>query len=370
MGSINLGRHAFTDSTFDQSRMDAVDNYRMQRGVNPAGGRSNIVPDVGTDLQAFNRYSTVLADDEASSSLGYVFMVRPDLNLSPDGHQLHAQVNADPFIGYMAQADPVIFLSLTHYSTTTYTGEIQNTNNHHFISFLFDRVEEYQVPDYEIGTHEMNQPFTGFRTIYAGNGNTNISGCQFAIGFRDTATLRVTKLFYLWISYINGISLNLFAPKEEYLYSKYTQGSQMIDYATSIYFIRTRPDGEIIFFHKITGVFPTSVPLNMQSFNKGSSPDPKVSVNFVGGYPEAMNPVTLGEFNYNATGGTFHVNDIAPDYDPLGYGGFSSTGETMVGAPFIVQRTSENGLPCRPKFYLCWQKLDWGAGNELSMPKL
>ena len=352
-------RHASTDNSFDYNRMKAVDDYRIQRGVVPSVGREDILQDIKTNISAFNRYGTILADDEASTSLGYVFMVRPDLNLiSSDSNnlgELHRQTTANPFIAYMAKADPSLLLSLTHSIGSA---------SHHFISLLYDRVDEYQITNFEIGTHEMTQPFTGYKTVYAGNGNGTLSSCQFEIGFRDTATLRVTKLFYLWVSYINGISLNLFAPKEEYLYSKYYQGSQVIDYATSIYFIRTRPDGEIIFFHKVTGAFPTSVPFNMQSYNRGSNPDPKISIQFVGGYPEAMNPVTIGEFNYNATGGTFRIKGIAPDYNPSGFGGLGYTGDTMVGAPVILERETEtHGI----KFYLCWQELNW-YGNELPMP--
>jgi hypothetical protein len=298
-------------------------------------------------MATFNRYSVTFADDELSSSLGYVFMVRPDLNLFETGMKsLKEQCRDDPVLSYVYGTDYELLYNLTQDTDGTY--------NHHFIPFLLDRVEEYQIPDLDITTHEMVQPFTGFTTVYAGNSNAYLSKSQFSISFRESATLRVTKLFQSWISYINGITLNLYSPRETYARSKYVNATQVIDYATSIYFLRTRPDGEIVFFHKTTGAFPTQVPISQQSYNRGGQADTRVQIQFVGGFPEAMSVMNMGEFNFNSLG--FWPDDgttvsTVPDYDPKGLYGGSFTGNIFTGSPVIIKyRVSSSHF----KFYLGW----------------
>lgn len=340
----------------------SVDTYLRNLGMNSAYSRNDTyggnVNGLDAEMATFNRYGVLFADDEMSSSLGYVFMVRPDLNIVYDASggmsnlTLSAETGADLYLAFLSKMDPTILMCLTQLHTGGY--------HHQFIPILYDRVDEYQIPNVELATHEMTQPFSGFKTIYAGNSNGSQTGCQFEIGFRESADLRVTKLFQAWINYINGIALNLFRPKDKYLQAKYTDGSQVIDYATSIYFIRTKPDGEIIFFHKVTGAFPTQVPLSQQSYNRGGSPDNKITVSFTGGYPESMNPITMAEFNWNSLGDLRGANiTLAPHYNKEGFGGNSCTGDLFTGSPLIFRSTDG-----RNKFYLAWQKYEATQSND------
>lgn len=366
VGGQGLGNHPSTTLGTDSDGV-SLNSYLTSVGVKQDRSRKDTYGGGKTitgEMESFNRYGVLYADDEMSSSLGYVFMVRPDLNLFTDARtlSLRDQAKTDLFISFMNYMDPTILLNLTQDTTGDYY--------HQFMPMLYDRVDEYQIPNIDLAVHEMTQPFSGFKTVYAGNSNGSQSGCQFEIGFRETADLRITKLFQAWIAYINGITLNFFAPKEKYLYSKYTEGSQVIDYATSIYFVRTRPDGEIIYFHKVTGAFPTQVPLSQQSFNRGGQPDNKITVSFTGGYPESLNPVTMTEFNVNALGITedrpWSTPTLAPDYDVEGFGGNGFSGDLFTGAPLIVRYVPKSNRHGQ-KFYLCWQKYsEYHTGTEFT----
>lgn len=344
--------------------MIALNDYRTFAGFDPAVSRSDTYG--SNELFAFNRYSVTYADDEISSALGYVFMVRPDLYLLDERStvndiELNEQAKTDPLFTYLKVTDPIALLSLTN---------VGGGPPHQFIPFLVDRVEEYQIPDLDVGTHEMVQPFTGFTTVYGGNSNAYLSKSQFSISFRESANLRVTKMFQAWINYINGITMNLYSPREYYLQSKYYEGAQVIDYATSIYYIKTRPDGEIVYFHKTTGAFPTQVPLSQQSFNRGGTQETRVQVQFVGGYPESLNPTTLGEFNYNSLGSKFSLSGnvkLAPDYDESGIGGTGFTGDLMTGSPVIIMQ--DNVSPGRVRFFLSWQRLEGDGMQALQNTK-
>jgi hypothetical protein len=72
----------------------------------------------------------------------------------------------------------------------------------------------------------------------------------------------------------------------------------------------------------------------------------------------------MGEFNYNATNGTFQISGIAKNYDSLGYGGSGYTGDTMTGAPIILDKSSGGGSH---KYFLAWQVLNRG-GAEYADP--
>lgn len=326
-----------------------INRCLVEMGLNSSYSRHDTVggDSCQSEMATFNRYGVLFADDEASSTLGYVFMVRPDLNIIKSASQgditLTEQMRTDVGMAIYAATDPTLLLNLTQNSTGGYS--------HQFMPLLYDRVDEFQITPIELHTHEMTQPFSNFKTVYAGNANNSLSQCQFSIGFRETSDLRVTKLFHVWISYINGITLNLFAPKDEYLKSRWTHGAQVIDYATSIYFIRTKPDGEIIFFHKITGAFPTNVPCDQQSYNRGGQTDNKIQVNFAGGFPESLNPLTLREFNENSLGKNFALGELAKDYDPY-YSGASDSGDIFTSSPAIFVYNGSG----RKRFFLSWQK--------------
>lgn len=288
---------------------------------------------------AFNRYKTVFPEDEISSFKTYVFIVRPDLNM------LQA-VKEDAFFNDIMVTSPSVLRNLTHSQATDLFGPMPQT---HFISFLYDRTLSYNLPDFNVKTYALDQPFTGFRTTYAGNSNESRSGTDFTISFRENANLDVFRLFDAWVRYIDNVSTGIFSPYVEYLNSKFSNGVNEIDYATSVYLIMTKADGtEIVYWHKQTGAIPTGVPHTNWSYNSGGEVDNTVSIDFSGGYPDAMHPRILADFNYNAgllgesydvpTG--FKAGTIRPArHGRMGFqhrNVITDGGTTLVGGPYIA----------------------------------
>lgn len=133
--------------------------------------------------------------------------------------------------------------------------------------------------------------------------------------------------------------MNRFETRSEYQKSRFKNGSSVIDYATSIYLIKTKPDGsEIVYFHKMTGAFPTTIPHSNWSYNRGESKEEnRVNITFSGGFPEPLNPQTLGEFNYNSR------LYSAENYSPINAEPVSSVanwGQPIVGRPYILLDTT------------------------------
>ena len=299
---------------------------------NPGLGRAHTM--------AFNRYYKIFPDDELGNIFSYVFMVKPDLNMD-------YAINADPYFGGLVNTHVNVVLNLTHPSEATYlaqeAGKCGGVPDHHFVPFLTNRVESYNVPDVNLKTFDMEQPFTNFPTVYGANSNESRTGSQFDITFKENKQLDITRFFDAWIRYIDAINLGNLHPKSKYLNAKVSMGSSIIDYGTSIYLIDTLADGgEIVYFHKTTGAFPTSAPHSTWSFTSGGKVDSSITVQFSGGLPEPLNPMVLADFNYNA--GCF--NGTGNIIRTLDYN------NPIVGAPFITFNPTKN------KYYLRWRALN------------
>lgn len=317
---------------FKEGVAESVEEIFPQIGSFKGSGR--------THTRAFNRYYKIFPDDELGNIFSYVFLVKPDLNMD-------YAINADPYFAGLVDTHPNVILNLTHSSSDT---TIQNlisqcggTPDHHFISFLTNRIESYNVPDVNLKTFDMEQPYTNFHTVYGANSNESRTGSQFDITFKENKHLDITRFFDAWIRYIDAINLGNLHPKSKYLNAKVSLGSSIIDYGTSIYLIDTLADGgEIIYFHKTTGAFPTSAPHSTWSFNTGGKVDPSITIQFSGGLPEPLNPIILADFNYNA--GCFDGSRVITK--TLNYA------NPIVGAPFITYK------PEKKKYYLRWRSID------------
>ena len=291
-------------------------------------------------MNSFNRYYKIFPNDEMGNLISYVFIVRPDCNLDD-------AIAKDGYFHALSQQrrSPLIALEQER-AGVNYT--------HHFIPFLVDRTLNFQVPDVQLKTYDFEQPFSTYRTTYAGNTNESRSGQSFEIQFRENAELDVSNFFNAWVAYISGVTTNRFIAKRKYIESPLLEGTAVFDYATSIYFIKTKADGsEIVFYHKEVGVFPTIAPHSNWSYAQGGSPDNTISINFTGGYPESFNPYLLAEFNYNAgvatiDDGTYQYS-VPSDKDAIVDKDYENP---ITGVPFI---TCDHD---RGKFYLRWKKPD------------
>ena len=298
---------------------------------------SNEQMDISQEGNTFNRYNWIYPDDELSNLISYVFIVRPDLNIikptsGTAGIELTKSCAADSYFQSLRLTDP----ELLRNTCVNYSGY-----NHDFINFLLDRVEDYQIPDWGVTTQEITQPFTNFKTQYAGNANDSLSAREFSITFRENADLGVTKFFTAWVRYMNGVVMDRFETKPEYQQSRFINGAPIIDYATSVYLLKTKPDGsEIVYFHKSTGAFPTTVPHSNWSYNKGESKEEsRITIAFSGGFPEPLNPQILGEFNYNSR--IYNMNSFGGSYaSPVS--SVANWGSPIVGKPYILLDTNTN----------------------------
>lgn len=289
-----------------------------------------------TQLNTFNRYYKIFPDDELGNIISYVFIVRPDLNMD-------FAVNSDIVYMNLLRQNPEIILNLTQDFSTNLSNYYElngGTPDHHFVSFLTDRVQNYSIPDVNVKTFDIEQPYTNFHTVYASNSNESRTGAQFDITFRETKRLTVTKFFDAWVRYMDAIQLGRLSPKRKYVTSRILNGSSILDYATSVYLIDTLVDGgEIVYFHKTTGAFPITVPHSNWSFQQKGVSDSSVTIQFAGGLPEPLNPIVMNDFNFNSM--------ISSDDETMLTE--NNYGNPIVGKPFITWNSTKN------KYMLRWK---------------
>lgn len=341
--------------------------------VDDALGVNRYTPDLSfndsTIYSDFNRFRQVFPREELETMRQYVFFVKPDLNLLAvsDPNYLTKNVQDDPTFRYLHTENPGLLRYLCNY---TFGTNPSSGKGHDFIPFLVGRTNSYQVSDFQLAQYEDAQLFTGYKYVYPGNANASLSGVSFEIEFREDKDLHVTKFFYAWVYYIDGLLKGNFLPRTQYI------GTKIADYMTSVYYIVTGPDGsEIKFFNKVVGAFPLAAPFSNWGFTGPTSQPPTtVTIPFAGATPEALNPTILAEFNQNA--GVFNIKDNTgvmsatrsdysnnswykqhrvPTYDEI-----SGQVTFLTGKPFIIRGPASGGtsagstIGIPKKYYLVW----------------
>lgn len=288
----------------------------------------------------FNRYLKKFPDDELTTLVPYVFLVRPDLNILNSSLDNYANdtISGDPTIRWLFNNCPDTIRSLsTHFSS-----------NHDYIPYLCNRVETFPTFDFSLKVNDVTQAFTGYKSFYAGNAIESTTGIQFDITFSEDKNLNTLKLFFAWTYYIDGIMRNKFIPKDVYRFNR------IADYYTSIYYFLCKPDAqEIVYFQKIVGAFPTNAPMSLLSMNLPMTPDTKVNISFSAFYVEQLNPVILSEFNYNSRmnyNGNWSRDPYIRPLNPVPhYETDIMSGRTFVGTPYVY---SDDGKT----YYLLWNE--------------
>lgn len=297
----------------------------------------------------FDRLYSVHPDHELANLVQYVFFVRPDLNLLNSKGELTTYDTGRLGYSYMSnnsttntKAGPNATPASDPYMQMMYAmypGLIQQLSGtfigaHDFMPFLVGRTKSLNLPDFSVKDYKMEQPFTGYNLPYASHALASKTGGTFDVVFRDDDELRVLKLFQMWDYYIDAVTRNKFAPRDDYvIYNR-------MDYACSVFVITCKPDAtEIVHWTKYTGAFPINVPNSNLSVNIGQyQTSNEVSITFdyfMQGDP--FDPLILVEFNKNA-----HVSDSSNQpYIPVYTSTKAYKGDTIEDLGMEDKRSAE-----------------------------
>lgn len=291
-----------------------------------------------TDLQAkihnsFNRNKTAFPDYTLTKTFAYVFFTRPDLNIASysDGKwSLSKQARVDTKYDYIMKNNPNTIKSL-----------VGNGNPHHkFLVLLSNEAKSFEVSDHVLKTVEHGETYTGGKIIYGKSDHESNSAGEISIRYVDSVNLDIFKLHTIWVDYINKVYRGIFSPKREYIQNR------ILDYASSCYYILCGPDGStILYWQKLTGVFPVNTGENAFSWDSGTLlSKPEINIKYMYSMKTPMDVAQLNEIN-NLSGykagkkvKSIYSNDNC------------ATGSTLTHAPCIVE-SSIGGKFC---YRLMW----------------
>ena len=212
--------------------------------------------------------------DEGLSTKSFIFMTRPDLNLyketypdpkNPnhsviDGNSMNPDLFRLPgfkYIGRMKNACRSIMASLEYYGT--------NTINTPWLSIIHNQARGYSPIDRDIDFTEMGETFHGNKIIYAEPTFKHKIAGTVQIPFKERRDLSLYYTLKMWVEYIQAVSLGFCSPRRCHI------TNHELDYAVSLYYITTDETMEnILYWEKLIGVIPLSVPESFFSWEKGT----------------------------------------------------------------------------------------------------
>lgn len=248
-----------------------------------------------TDLQkklhhSFNRNKIAFPDRELTKTFAYVFFTRPDLNILTYGSDKPSEfavntgnVGSDPKYSYIFKNNQNTMRSL-----------VANGNPYHkFLILLSNEAKSFEVADTVITTVEHGETFNGNKIIYGRTDHESNAAGEVNIRYVDSINLDVFKMHLIWVDYINKVSRGVFSPKSTYIKQR------ILDYACSCYYFLCGPDGStILYWQKLTGVFPVNTGENAFSWDSGTLlAKPEINIKYMYSMRSVMDVAHLSEFN-------------------------------------------------------------------------
>ena len=277
---------------------------------------------------SFNRNKTPYVDKELSKTFAYVFFTRPDLHILDRNLKLvdSEEQPLDIKYKYLYDNNPWCLKSLVKGGNA----------NHDFLVFLSNEAESFEVNDTVIKTIEHGETYNGHKVIYGVADQESNAAGEMSIRYIDTVNLDVFKMHTAWVDYINKVSRGIFKPWDEYLSGK------VLDYACSCYYFLCGADGStILYWQKLTGVFPVNTGENNFSWDSGTLlAKPEINIKYMYSLRQSMDVFNLHEFNRLSKKA---VTGKESKFKQLYSTDNCMTGSTLTHCPYVLETKNSEG---------------------------
>ena len=251
-----------TNDFSDYETLAQSEEYNLQRFT------QTYVDGTMDDRQIYkiNRFR-LMTDSTGLSTKSFVFMTKPDLNLyklDENNEVIQGQMNPSllhmpefKYIGRNKYLGSRILDSLEYWGT--------KSSGTPWLSIITNQAEGYSPIDREIGYTEVGETFHGHKVLYGKHDfKHNIAGTV-TIPFSERRDLSLYYTLKIWTEYIHCLTLGLVEPHPIHI------KNSELDYAVSLYYIQTDETMEnIIYWEKLTGVFPLKCPDSFFEWSKGN----------------------------------------------------------------------------------------------------
>ena len=276
-------------------------------------------------LRKINRFR-LQNNDAGLSTKSFIFVTRPDLNLykevkstnnpaedTVDETELNPDLERLPTFSYVANmknACRTIFPSLEYYGT--------NSINSPWLAVMHNQAIGYSPIEREMDYVEVGETFHGSKVLYAEPTFRHKIAGTVSIPFVERRDLSLYYTLKIWIEYIQMVSLGRCSPRRIHIMN------QELDYAVSLYYITTDETMEnIIYWEKLTGLFPLTVPDDFFSWTKGQpARDMEYTIRFAYSMRTVQDEMHLAEINNlyerfkSSSGAKGEYSDYGYSYDP------------------------------------------------------
>lgn len=296
-------------------------NYSSPKTPPEYAGYDHLKSSVNYRLANENAYSTeafthinrfhLISPVNSVGRKSFIFMTRPDLNLYEEVDSLDAlngKVNLSAMNPDLKRLSGFAYImrlkGRTDYNGHEWIGnriinslEYYGTNNDMktpWLSILSNQACGYDITQRDIDTSDMGETFHGNMIKYAVPTFKHQIAGTVDIPFRERRDLGVYLTVKLWADYIHAVSMGLCNPR--YI----NRINRVIDYAVSLYYITTDETMEnILYWEKLTGVFPISVPDSFFSWSDNTSTtfSSDTNITFAYSFRTVMDEYHLAEIN-------------------------------------------------------------------------
>ena len=244
------------------------------------------------EVDWFNKFTRIPIKDPYNTLTGtkeYLFFTKPDLPiLDFDGNNINPILGGNSFF-----ADCVKRYNMSARQLQTYLSG----NSSPFIPMLSNAVTStLDLPGLQSSDIDTAANTMGTNITYRGSSIKSDEDVDFSLEFEDTKYLDIYMFFKMYDEYEKlkwDGALNYSASPH---WSKYIKDKVLHD-QFSIYKIVVADDGyRIVYWARITGVFPNSIPRDAFSDMRDTTTQ-KLTVGFKGHFVRDMDPVILAHFN-------------------------------------------------------------------------
>jgi len=207
------------------------------------------------------------------TGVSYIFMTKPDLNLSGNTGK----------VGFFDAMQ-----NTPEYESLDTMGTISN-----FIPIISNMYTSISLEDFNSNESSYAMTYRGFtQRLSTGSGQSKGGGGTLSITYNETADSSITRLHKLWFDYIDYVKFGQFDPLGDYI------NSRALDYVSSLYYFACRPDGETItMWGKYTGIIPQNVPYSSFGGEVGGRNLVQLSCSYIYNFKEFMETEIISEFN-------------------------------------------------------------------------
>lgn len=309
-----------SNSSQDKGQISAELRDKFAAALVMAGGG---YPDDSAYYRCYNSLHRLDYFNPNIASGLHIFMTRPALNLSGmnlvmDNSFLQACYTDEGCLLLASLCDPKRYIEIA-VDEGAYQEEskiVQKNLQNHGLNVLGSTPFIPLVSNLSTGINGMKDPVlekyeydgdqAGHKTAEAMGMDESQSSGEFTINFIENADLGISMLNYLWMLYMDNTGKGLMNP------TSYTVQNLEYDYMSSVYWFVTKQDMSIVLYGKLTGIYPLNTPLSsLVPSERGTSVDPKTSINYHFNHSEIMRPEIISDFNYQVDKA---INDSATTY--------------------------------------------------------